>query len=93
METIIRSARPRIRRAEFIDPSDYATIGTDAKPKPKVYVRTNKPNRMKAIMVAATFATLLGFYADGGYTDMGQDWCREVFMISRLYQTDVMPRA
>lgn len=92
METIIRSARPRIRRAELINPSDYATIGRDAKPKPKVYVKINKPNRMKAIMVAASFATLLGFYADGGYESMGQDWCREVFMISRLYQTD-MPRA
>lgn len=79
-------------RAERIDPKDYAKIGRDPERKAKVYIRGNKPNRMKAIMVAASFATLLGFYADGGYESMGQDWCREVFMISRQYQTD-MPRA
>lgn len=79
--------RPRIK-AVRVNPSEYAAIGTNPIRKPKVYVRNNKPNRMKAIMVAASFATLLGFYADGGYESMGQDWCREIFMVSRLYQTD-----
>ena len=91
METIIRSARPRIRRAEFINPSDYAAIGTDAKPKPKVYVRTNKPNRMKAIMVAASFATFVAFFENGGYDAQGAKWCNEVWQISRFYQPNESP--
>lgn len=79
--------RPRIK-AVRVNPSEYAAIGKNPERKPRIYVRNNKPNRMKAIMVAASFATLLGFYADGGYESMGQDWCREIFMVSRLYQTD-----
>lgn len=77
--------RPRIK-AVRINPSEYATIGKDPERKPRVYVRNNKPNRMKAIMVAATFATMFGFFDQGGYDYMGAKWCSEVFQISRFYQ-------
>lgn len=84
--------RPRIK-AVRINPSDYAAIGTDPIRKPRVYIRNNKPNRMKAIMVAATFATMFGFFDQGGYDYMGAKWCSEVWQISRFYQDGAPIRA
>ena len=77
--------RPRIK-AVRINPSEYAAIGTNPVRKPRVYIRNSKPNRMKAIMVAATFATMFGFFDQGCYDYMGAKWCSEVWQISRFYQ-------
>ena len=91
MATMTKSVnRPRIK-AVRINPSEYAAIGTNPVRKARVYVRTNKPNRMKAIMVAATFATMVGFFEHGGYDQMGAKWCSEVWQISRFYQGDNDP--
>lgn len=93
MTTTTKSVnRPRIK-AVRINPSEYATIGKDPERKPRIYVRNNKPNRMKAIMVAATFATMLSFFDQGGYDYMGAKWCSEIFQISRFYQNDDPIRA
>ncbi len=91
METIKKSvSRPRIK-AVRVNPSEYAAIGRDYKPQPRIYVRNTKPNRMKAIMVAASFATMFGFFDQGGYDYMGAKWCSEVFQISRFYQDGNAP--
>lgn len=85
METIKKSvSRPRIK-AVRVNPSEYAAIGRDYKPQPRIYVRNTKPNRMKAIMVAASFATMLAFFENGGYENMGAKWCSEIWQISRFY--------
>jgi hypothetical protein len=90
METIIKTSRPRIQ-AVRVNPSEYAAIGTNPVRTPKVYVRATKPNRMRAIMVAATFATMFSFFDQGGYEFMGAKWCSEVWQISRFYQGDNAP--
>lgn len=83
--TTTNVSRPRIK-AVRVNPSEYAAIGKNPERKPRIYVRNNKPNRMKAIMVAASFATLLGFFDQGGYDYMGAKWCSEVWQVSRFYQ-------
>lgn len=92
MTTTTSVNRPRIK-AVRVNPSEYATIGKDPIRKARVYVRNNKPNRMKAIMVAATFATLFSFFDQGGYEYMGAKWCSEVWQISRFYQDGAPIRA
>lgn len=92
MTTTASVNRPRIK-AVRVNPSEYATIGKNPERKPRVYIRNNKPNRMKAIMVAATFATMFGFFDQGGYDYMGAKWCSEVWQISRFYQDGAPIRA
>lgn len=87
---IIRKKRKRINAVK-INPCDYATIGTNPVRKPRIFIRSNKPNRMKAVMVAATFATFAAFFEYGGYDAQGAKWCNEVWQISRFYQVELSP--
>lgn len=90
METVSTHHRPRIKGIR-INPNDYAAVGRNPQRKTHICVNISKRNRMKAIMVAASFATMMAFFEYGGYDHMGAKWCSEVWQISRLYQNDNAP--
>ena len=84
---IIRKKRTRINAVK-INERDYAKLGANPARKPKIYIRSLHPNRMKAVMVAASFASMISFFEQGGYDYMGAKWCSEVWQISRFYQIE-----
>ena len=84
---IIRKKRTRINAVK-INERDYAKLGENPARKPKIYIRSSHPNRMKAVMVAASFASMISFFEQGGYDYMGAKWCSEVWQISRFYQIE-----
>lgn len=86
--------KKRIRvKGVRIRPEEYAEIGRNRDRKPRIYVRSSRPNRMKAVMVAASFATFAAFFEFGGYDSEGAKWCSEVWQISRFYQDSCSVRA
>jgi hypothetical protein len=86
--------KKRLRiKGVLVSPEEYAKIGRNIERRPRIYVRSSRPNRMKAVMVAATFATFAAFFENGGYDSQGAKWCSEVWQISRFYQDYTPVRA